>query len=185
MPHIQTIAYDNAEEELKATYDHIIKSRGKLADVHKIQSLNPKALMAHMELYMAVMFGKSPLKRYQREMIGVVVSVANRCRYCIQHHEQALLAYWKDPNKTHQLKGDRSGLDLSEKDEALCRFAEILTFNGESDYSSQIEHLKQKEFSDRAVLDAVQVIAYFNFVNRLVLGLGVSTDKDEMKGYRY
>ncbi len=185
MPHIHTITYDDSEEELKSIYDQIIKSRGKLAEVHKIQSLNPKALMAHMELYMTVMFGKSPLKRYQREMMGVVVSVANHCRYCIQHHEQALLAYWKDPNKTHQLKGSRSGLNLSEADEALCRFAEKLTLNKNTDYSSHTENLKQAGFNDRAILDAVQVVAYFNFVNRLVLGLGVRSDKDETKGYRY
>ena len=39
--------------------------------------------------------------------------------------------------------------------------------------------------SDRTVLDAVQVIAYFNFVNRMVLGLGVTFSEEEIKGYKY
>jgi len=32
-------------------------------------------------MYRTLMFGPSPLKRYQREMIGTVVSVINHCRY--------------------------------------------------------------------------------------------------------
>ncbi|WP_340103754.1 carboxymuconolactone decarboxylase family protein [Rhodohalobacter sp. 8-1] len=94
MPHIETVTFEEAEGELKQIYENLVESRGKLAEVHKIHSLNPSVLVAHMELYMAVMFGKSPLKRYQREMIGVVVSAANNCDYCVNHHEQALLAYW-------------------------------------------------------------------------------------------
>jgi uncharacterized peroxidase-related enzyme len=99
MAYIKTIEPENAKGELKTIYDNLIKTRGKIAEVHKIQSLNPEALVAHMDLYMTIMFGKSPLKRYQREMLGVVVSASNRCAYCINHHEQALLAYWKDEAK--------------------------------------------------------------------------------------
>ena len=185
MPHIKTFSYDDADPELKEVFDDIIKSRGKLAEVHKIQSLNPEALTAHMDLYMKVMFGKSPLKRYQREMMAVVVSVANRCSYCIQHHEQALLAYWKDEDKTELLKHDRANLELSKTDRQLCNLAENLTINEGPDYAQYVQQLKDTGLDDRAVLDAVQVIAYFNFVNRLVLGLGVEFDESEKKGYNY
>jgi len=185
MPYIHTISYDQADVHLKDTYDQIIKSRGKLADVHKIQSLNPEALMAHMELYMTIMFGRSPLKRYQREMIAVVVSALNRCEYCINHHEQALLAYWKDEDRTGYLQTNRQKADLTSADELLCNFAENITKSPGEDFSELAHKLKEAEFTDRAILDAVQVIAYFNFVNRLVLGLGVTHSDDEMKGYNY
>jgi len=185
MPHIKTIDHENADPELKKVYSDIIQSRGKLAEVHKIQSLNPDALVAHMDLYMTVMFGKSPLKRYQREMIGVVVSAVNRCDYCIEHHEQALLTYWKDEEKTELLKHDRANLDLPESDRQLCNMAEHLTLNEGPDYAQYVLQLKDAGLDDRAVLDAVQIIAYFNFVNRLVLGLGVEFDEEEKKGYNY
>jgi alkylhydroperoxidase family enzyme len=48
-----------------------------------------------------------------------------------------------------------------------------------------VEKLRELGASDRAILDADLVIAYFNFVNRLVLGLGVELEDDEGKGYRY
>lgn len=185
MAYIKTITPEEAEGELKRIYQDLEKSRGKIAEVHKIQSLNPVALVAHMELYMAIMFGKSPLKRYQREMLGVVVSAANRCEYCVNHHEQALLAYWKDEEKSRLLLSDRSELELSDADKLLCKLAEDLTNNQIQGYSNHISGLRDAGLEDREILDAVQVIAYFNFVNRMVLGLGVEFSEDEMKGYRY
>ncbi len=185
MAYIKTIEPEQAEGKLKEIYDNLVETRGKIAEVHKIQSLNPEALVAHMELYMTIMFGKSPLRRYQREMLGVVTSAANLCAYCINHHEQALLAYWKDEEKTRQLVNNRSKLDLSETDHLLCNLAEHLTLNKNPDYTGEIESLQNAGLKDRAILDAVQVIAYFNFVNRMVLGLGVEFSEEEMKGYKY
>ncbi len=185
MPFIRTVEYSDADENLKQVYDELIESRGKLAEVHKIQSLNPEALTAHMDLYMTVMFGKSPLKRYQREMMAVIVSSVNRCFYCINHHEQALLAYWKDENRVESLRIDRKKAGLSDQDERLCSLAEKLTKNPSARFSESISELKSAGLNDRAVLDAVQVIAYFNFVNRMVLGLGAEFTEEEMKGYHY
>lgn len=185
MTHIKTISPDEANGLLKEIYDDLIEKRGKIAEVHKIQSLNPEALVTHMDLYMAIMFGKSPLKRYQREMIGVVTSAINQCDYCINHHEQALIAYWKDKDRTQLLIADRSKLELTEQDKLLCDLAEKLTLNRDPNYSEDIAALHKVGLSDRAVLDAVQVISYFNFVNRIVISLGVEFSEEEMKGYEY
>jgi alkylhydroperoxidase family enzyme len=46
-----------------------------------VHSLRPSSLRTHYDLYKDVMFGPSELSRAQREMIAVVVSVANRCHY--------------------------------------------------------------------------------------------------------
>lgn len=187
MSYIHTVLYEQAEDELKEIYDDLIKSRGKLAEVHRIQSLNPVALTAHMELYMAIMFGKSPLKRYQREMLGVVVSAENHCEYCVKHHEEALLAYWKDQGRVKKLTDSeqRTEAGLSKDELLLCRYAEQLTKDPSADTSELIQSMQNYGYSDRAILDATQVVAYFNFVNRMVLGLGVSFTEQEMKGYKY
>ena len=39
--------------------------------------------------------------------------------------------------------------------------------------------------SDKAILDATLVVSYFNFVNRMVLGLGVNLESNQAKGYNY
>ncbi len=186
MPFIDIIEPENATGSLKEIYNELTQSRGKLAMVHKIQSLNPESITAHMDLYMRVMFGKSPLKRAQREMMAVVVSVTNNCEYCQLHHAEALNHYWKNKEQVNQLRNDYTGLELSEIDLQLCRLAEKLTKTPAAlDEKTDIQPLKKLGFSDRAILDATLVISYFNFVNRMVLGLGVETNEEEMKGYKY
>ncbi|MFQ5446647.1 MAG: peroxidase-related enzyme [Saprospiraceae bacterium] len=185
MPYIKTIEYEESSGELREIYDNLIGSRGKLAEVHKIQSLNPAALLAHMELYKATMFGRSPLKRYQREMMAVVVSAANKCPYCIAHHREALLFYWKNEARVGQVADKFDMSNLTEADAALCHLARNLTLQPASQPVAAIEQLRRAGIEDRAILDAVQVIAYFNFVNRMVLALGVTFNEDEVKGYNY
>ena len=67
MPRIKVIEHSDATGKLKEIYDGLTKSRGKLADVHKIQSLRPKSITAHMDLYMEIMYSRSELSRVERE----------------------------------------------------------------------------------------------------------------------
>jgi len=186
MPFIQIIPQREAEGRLKEIYDYLVEKRGKLADIHKIQSLNPETILAHMDLYMKIMFGKSPLRRYQREMMAVVVSAVNDCHYCITHHAHAVQFFWKDETKVKQLSADYTQLELSEKDRLLCELADQLTTEPNFDGKPQLmAQLKAAGCSDRAILDATLVIAYFNFVNRIVLGLGVNLEEDGGGGFQY
>ncbi len=186
MPFIKVIQHEEAEGRLLEIYDELVGKRGKLAEVHKIQSLNPETIVAHMDLYMKIMFGKSPLRRYQREMIAVIVSAANDCPYCIRHHAEAVQFFWKDAEKVQQLSTDFTQLELAEKDRLLCQLADKLTRH--PNYEGKevlLDNLREAGLEDRAILDATLVIAYFNFVNRIVLGLGVHLEGDGGGGYKY
>lgn len=85
MAFIKVIEEENANDTLKDIYGQINKSRGKLSNIMKIHSLLPDTMMKHMDLYKSLMFSKSNLSRELKEMIAVVVSVSNKCEYCIQH----------------------------------------------------------------------------------------------------
>lgn len=185
MPYIDHIDYDNSTGELREIYDELIGSRGKLANIHMIQSLHPKSISAHMKLYMELMFGKSPLRRYQRELLGVVVSKTNNCDYCIKHHAEALNFFWKDKDKTHKFSQDYRSVQLERKDLLLAEMAEKLT--REPAYAGKEELLNQlraERLDDRAILDATLIIAYFNFVNRIVLNTGLNLESNH-GGYKY
>ena len=86
----------------------------------------------------------------------------------------------------NQLSEDFTKLDLSKTDHLLCELAKKLTetpnYEGKAEL---IQALKIEGLSDRAILDATLVIGYFNFVNRIVLGLGVNLEADDGKGYNY
>ena len=182
---IEVIEPENADGELKEVYDGILASRGQLAEVHKIQSLNPKSIVNHMDLYMTLMYGKSPIKRALREMMAVVVSRANNCEYCQIHHLEALNHYWKNDEKAELFRVDYKKVELSELESKLCEFAKDHTLNPSSDKAKMISELKELGLDDRGVLDATLIIAYFNFVNRIVLGLKIDLESNNGKGYKF
>lgn len=185
MAFIEVIEYEQANGELKGIYDHLIATRGKLADVHKIQSLNPPTVLSHMNLYKDIMFGPSPLKRYQREMIAVVVSSTNQCEYCVKHHAEALMHYWKSEARVEGLLKISGDAQLSTEDEALCIFSREVTLNPEIITKQKMDTLRKVGLDDRAILDATLVASYFNFVNRITLALGLQVNEKEVSGYKY
>ncbi|MEL7833097.1 hypothetical protein [Fodinibius sp. Rm-B-1B1-1] len=84
-------------------------------------------------------------------------------------------------NKTLQLWKDYNKLDLNNLDKRLCQLARELTLHLNSiDEDKYITPLKNTGLSDRAILDAVLVVSYFNFVNHMVLGVG-----GPIQGYKY
>jgi uncharacterized peroxidase-related enzyme len=93
MAYIKIISEDKAEVKLKSIYDEIIKGRGKLSNIMKIQSLMPDSMVKHMDMYKILMFNKSGLSRELKETVAVVVSKTNKCEYCVNHHAEALLFY--------------------------------------------------------------------------------------------
>lgn len=185
MSFIEIIEQEAATGRLKEVYEEILQKRGAIAEVHKIQSLNPESIIHHMELYLGIMFGKSPLKRYQREMIAVIVSANNQCEYCQVHHGTALNHFWKDEQKVQQLRVDYSKVDLNEIDALLCDLAKNLTLKPGQANEAALAPLKKAGLDDRAILDATLVIAYFNFVNRIVMGLGVALEHHQGEGFKY
>ncbi len=50
---------------------------------------------------------------------------------------------------------------------------------------SDVDALRRAGLADSDVLDGTFVAAYFNFVNRLVLGLGVELERDQERVYKY
>ena len=186
MHRIRVIEPEYATGRLKEIYDEIVEKRGKLADVHKIQSLRPESILKHMELYMEIMFAKSDLSRAEREMMAVVVSVNNECEYCMLHHGEALNHYWKDREKLAILVSDFRKAGLNERETSLCSFAETLTRSpGKFKDDELIDALKMNQISDNEILDATLVVSYFNFVNRIVMALGLESNEEERLGYKF
>jgi len=81
MAWIELVDESDARGLLARIYEAAIKRAGKVFQILKVQSNNPRSLKASMDLYAATMFGASPLSRAQREMLAVVVSRANECHY--------------------------------------------------------------------------------------------------------
>jgi uncharacterized peroxidase-related enzyme len=81
MAYIKTIDEQAASGELAEAFRRVAGARGRVANILKIHSINPRTMLAHLELYRELMFGRSDLSREEREMIAVAVSVVNGCHY--------------------------------------------------------------------------------------------------------
>ncbi|UII28728.1 peroxidase-related enzyme [Fulvivirga maritima] len=183
---VQTISPDEATETLHEVYGTLKKNRGKVARLYEAQSLNPKTMQRSVDFNIELMFGPSPLKRYQKEMLAVVVSVFTDCNYSLAHHREALSYYWKADHRVTSLIEDYNTAEIGRANRALCAYAEALTKNFDAAKVKEVVHrMKELGMSDREVLDAATIISYTNFQVKMVKGLGVELEPDGGVGYWY
>ncbi len=82
MAWIKLVEESDAKGLLAKIYEQARKRAGRIYNILKIQSNNPHALRAMLELYQATAVrADSPLTRAQREMMATVVSKVNGCVY--------------------------------------------------------------------------------------------------------
>ncbi|GAB4150835.1 MAG: peroxidase-related enzyme [Planctomycetota bacterium] len=178
MSWIASIPKSEANGELAELYSRIASERSDVANILAIQGVNPKVLARHFDLYVATVFGKSPLSRAEREIIALVVSVANNCFYCKSHHAEALHQLGFDKAMLKAIKVSRKKADLSPKLKAICDFSEKLTLRPRSVVKADIDKLRAVGLDDRAIHDVVATTAYFNMANRIAMGLGVELEEN-------
>lgn len=184
MSWIEEIEIDDAKGKLAQTYAALIKQRGKVSNILKVHSLNPDAMNDHLDLYMTIMFGKSGLTRAEREAIAVVVSANNQCDYCINHHAEALRRYVKDEGVVSALMSNADLETLKPRLSVIVRHAKKLTTQPGAMLENDLDELRTAGLSDADILDITLIVGYFNFVNRIAMGLGVSFNAQELSGYR-
>ena len=80
------------------------------------------------------------------------------------------------------LKAGRPEEVFADKELALLRYVRSLTVSPQTARREDIEALRAEGASDGEILEANQVCAYFNYSNRLLNGLGVTTAGDAL-GY--
>ncbi len=76
------------------------------------------------------------------------------------------------------IETDYRTADLDAPTRGLLDYAVKLTEAPASMTEGDVERLRSLGFSDRAIHDAAQVTAYFNYINRLADGLGVDLETD-------
>lgn len=185
MAYIKVIGEDEADGKLFEIYDEIQRNRGRVSNILRLQSLNPKGLRAHLDLYMATVFGKGGLSRRESELLAVVVSATNGDQYCLTHHSEGLDRHVRDPGWVKEVAKDPVKAKLSEREAALVHFAIGLTKDPGKGRKEAVSALKARGFTDEHVLQATEIVAYFNFVNRLSLGLGAELEAEGERDYHY
>lgn len=184
MSWIHEVDEATASGEIADMYAELRRQRGKVSNILKVHSLRPQALKHHLELYMGLMFGPGGLGRRQRELLAVAVSQTNGCDYCVAHHVEALGKYVRDAGELAALSERAAQPFLTKADLLLVEYAVKLTRSAGAVTAADVDALREAGFTDDDILLANLVVAYFNFVNRIALGLGVEHSADEVSGYQ-
>jgi uncharacterized peroxidase-related enzyme len=149
---------------------------GRVPAIYKVLSLRPKIAVAKEELRLAVFGGEEePTIGHRRsEMINLVVSGLNNCRFCASAHAGALLRreHATLPEAV-QLFTNWRAVELSEQDQAMLEYCEKLSFDPSRMTEADIEELRRVGFSDENIVDIVAHVAYRHWINRVHDALGV------------
>ena len=183
MSFIKTISYKEATNSLKRLYDKVKGPNNNIDNIMLVHGLRPNTMVGHMSLYKNVLHhGNNTMPKWFLETIGVYVSLLNNCSYCVDHHYKGLQRLLNDNIKAEVIKKrliTNSYDAFFDKDYSLVlRYAENLTKNPVQITQNHINQLKDEGVDDGQILEINQVVSYFNYANRTVLGLGVTIEGD-------
>ncbi len=183
MTWIETVAYDDSEDELRTLYDRIKGPDDNVDNIMLAHSLRPHTMQGHMTLYKYVLHHpRNSLPKAYLEAIGVYVSSLNKCAYCVEHHFAGMARLLNDAihsDAIRQALQHRQPEDVFEGAElAGLQYAGKLTLAAAELTETDIDSLRKAGLDDGQILEINQVTAYFSYANRTVLGLGVSTAGD-------
>jgi uncharacterized peroxidase-related enzyme len=75
-------------------------------------------------------------------------------------------------------QSDWTQADLSAADQALCVYAIKLTDTPAAMSETDLENLRSVGFDDVQIHDAIQVVAYFNYINRIADAVHVDLEPE-------
>ena len=180
---IKMIADDEADEILKPFFDRVRTPHGTVDNVMRAHSLRPHTMDGHVVLYRSVLHNPdNTLPFWFLEVVASYVSILNNCDYSLRHHFTNARRLIGDDARADAV---RAALDAHRpedafdgKELALLVYAGKLTTEVGAMAEADIGAVRAASADDGEILEVNQVCAYFNYSNRLLNGLGVTTEGD-------
>jgi uncharacterized peroxidase-related enzyme len=94
----------------------------------------------------------------------------------MESHEKDLRSVVESDEQRQAVQEDYRSADLTPKEIALLDFAVKLTLHPRDVRRDDLDALRGHGLNDEQLVDAVHCIGYFNFINRVLDGLGVDPE---------
>ncbi len=131
-----------------------------------------------IEYHDALLRGPSPLSVAERELIAGYVSGLNACNYCHGVHEATAREFGIPEGLMVQLIEDIDKAPIDEKMKPILRYVRKLTLSPSRMAQADADAVFAAGWNDQALHDVASTCALFNFMNRLVEGLGIKAGSD-------
>ncbi len=183
MSWIEIVEYEDSDGRLRKLYDRIKGPDNNVDNIMLAHSLRPHSMEGHMALYKNVLHHSgNSVPKWFLEALGVYVSMLNICHYCVDHHFEGMARLVDDEARSaairEALESERFEGAFSERESAALSYARLLTLSAGAMREREFQDLRAEGWADTEILEINQVVAYFNYANRTVLGLGVGTAGD-------
>lgn len=180
---IKMITDEDADENLLEVLDLARTPHGTVDNVMRVHSLRPNTMRGHVILYRAALHDEAnTLPMWLQETISSYVSILNSCSYSLANHWANASHLIGESSRADEiekaLKAGQPELVFDGAELALLRYAEKLSLKPGEMEQADIEKLRFENIDDGQILEANQIICYFNYVNRSLNGLGVTTEND-------
>ena len=146
-------AEDELPEEVLELWRPSLERLGFVPNVLRLFALRPSHLLAWNAHYEEAMKGDSGLTKAEREMIAVVVSVANRCSYCIAAHSAALRKLTKDPALADAIAADHTEATVEPRVKAMLDYSQKLTLRPAEMEEADVEALREAGWRVEDIMD--------------------------------
>jgi len=180
---IRMIEDQDADPELLEVLKLARTPHGTVDNVMRVHSLRPNTMKGHVILYRAALHDDAnTLPMWLQEVIGSYVSLLNDCDYSYANHWANAKHLMEDDAKADAaeaaLKNRKPDDAFDGKTLALLRYTQKLTLTPGEMVRDDVTALTEAGVDDGEILEANQIVGYFNYVNRCLNGLGVTTEGD-------
>ena len=180
---IEMISDENADARLRTSLDNARTPHGTVDNVMRVHSLRPSTMDGHVKLYRACLHDDAnTIPMWFQEVIASRVSVLNDCPYSYANHWSNARHLIGDNARADEieaaLQDHRPETAFSGGELAMLRYAEKLTKSPGSMAQDDVIAMRDHGVDDGQILEVNQIIGYFNYVNRCLNGLGVTTQGD-------
>ena len=186
---INMISDEDASKELKEVLDLARTPHGTVDNVMRVHSLRPNTMKGHVTLYRAALHDDAnTIPMWFQETVSSYVSILNDCAYSLENHWKNAIHLIDDAKKSDAIEKalwSKMPQDVFDGVELeMLRYAEKLTLRPNSMVQEDVLALKAVGAEDGEILELNQIVGYFNYVNRLLNGLGVTTSGDTVGFYK-
>jgi uncharacterized peroxidase-related enzyme len=186
---IRMVSDEEADETLREALDLASTPHGTVDNVMRVHSLRPGTMVGHVMLYRACLHdATNTVPMWFQEVVSSYVSTLNDCAYSYANHwanarhligDEARAEIVEVALRTRRIEDAFEGAEL-----AALRYAEKLTLRPGDIVRADVDGLRSAGWDDGAILEINQIVGYFNYANRLLNGLGVTTEGDVVGYYK-
>ncbi len=174
MSWVAIVEWAEAEGQLKEAYDWQAASLGEPAEFTMLGSMYPAIVEERLRLYRAVENCPSSLAPIERQSAAWVTSLLNGTAHCASGLKLKLASLGMDDQAMTSVEDHPESASLDdERLEAICAHAAKLTTRPTEMTEADVVVLRGHGLDDLDIVDLNNMVAYYNYINRVVMGLGL------------